>query len=402
MVVVLSGKYRKKCRITLLRYRPFSLSLPPVEKPVHTRKVLCFRRWSNKGYAAFNSLRNEVIIRKLSAETATTLLPKSKKSHKIMTDIPELEQRVLSGGSITRKEALLLAEVIDKEALYAAADRIRKHYHGNRIDLCSIVNARSGRCSENCKWCAQSAHYKTDIEVYEIADHDQTVNQALLNQTAGVHKFSLVTSGRTISLQNLDKLCKIYDTLREKSSLELCASMGLLDRERMQKLYDSGVRNYHCNIETAPSHFPSLCTTHTMEEKRETLRIARETGMKRCSGGIIGMGETMEQRIEMAFALAQMEIESIPINVLNPIKGTPLEGTPRLTDEEVLTTMALFRFINPRAWIRFAGGRTLILSIQDKALRAGINATIVGDMLTTAGISMKEDIEHIKSLGFTC
>ena len=364
------------------------------------KKVLRFRRWSKKGYAAFNSIRNEVMILTLSVDTATTLLPKSKQSHQNMSLILELEERLLNGGQVTYEEALLLSEALDKEALYAAADRIRAHFHGNRVDLCSIVNARSGRCSENCKWCSQSKFHHTDIEVYDLIPREAAVRQALQNEKAGVRKFSLVTSGRTISHDNLDKLCEIYRTLQQESGLELCASMGLLDREKMQKLYDAGVRNYHCNIETAPSYFPELCTTHTIGEKKETLRYAREVGMKRCSGGIIGMGETMEQRIEMAFALRNMEVESIPVNVLNPIPGTPMEGTARLSDEEILTTMALFRFINPQAWIRFAGGRTLILGIQDKALRAGINATIVGDMLTTKGITMEDDIAHIKSLGF--
>ena len=366
------------------------------------KKVLRFKRWSRKGYAAFNSVRNEVVIRTLSADTATTLLPKSKQSYRHMTLISTLEERVLNDDQITCEEALLLSEVLDKEALYAAADRIRTYFHGDRIDLCSIVNARSGRCSEDCKWCSQSRFHRTDIEVYDLIPHDTAVRQALKNESAGIRKFSLVTSGRTISSDHLSQLCSIYDTLRAESGLELCASMGLLDRGKLQRLHDAGVRNYHCNIETAPSYFPTLCSTHTIAEKRETLRLAREVGMKRCSGGIIGMGETMAQRIEMAVALREMEIESIPVNVLNPIPGTPLEGTPRLSDEEILTTMAVFRFINPRAWIRFAGGRTLILGIQDKALRAGINATIVGDMLTTKGITMEDDIAHIQSLGFIC
>jgi biotin synthase len=359
-----------------------------------------FRRWSRKGYAAFNSLRGEVAIRTLSAETADTLLPKSKKSCRNKSLITALEQRVSEGGQVAPGEALLLAGVPDREALYAAADRIRTRSHGRRIDLCSIVNARSGRCSEDCKWCSQSRSYRTDIEIYDLIPSRTALEQARKNEQAGVQKFSLVTSGRTISEDHLDRLCSIYDTLRKESGLELCASMGLLDRAKLQRLYDAGVRNYHCNLETAPSYFPQLCSTHTVEEKRETLRAAREAGMKLCSGGIIGMGETMTQRIELAVALRDLAVESIPINILNPIPGTPLEGTPRLTDEEILTTMALFRFINPQAWIRFAGGRTLILDIQDKALRAGIDATIVGDMLTTRGITMEDDIAHIKALGF--
>jgi biotin synthase len=366
------------------------------------KRPLRFKRWTNKGYAAFNSVRNEVVIRTLSAETATTLLPKSKQSYTNMSLILELEKRVLDGGRLDYEEALLLTEALDKEALYSAADRIRARFHGNQIDLCSIVNARSGRCSENCKWCSQSKFHHTDIEVYDLIPHDDAVRQALLNEQAGVNKFSLVTSGRTISHPHLDQLCKIYDTLRRESRLELCASMGLLDEEKLQKLYDVGVRNYHCNIETAPSFFPEMCTTHTIEEKKETLRLAQKVGMKRCSGGIIGMGESMAQRVEMAMALQEIGAESIPINVLNPIPGTPLADRPRLSDEEILTTMAVFRFVNPRAWIRFAGGRTLILRIQDQALHAGINATIVGDMLTTKGITMEDDIAHLRALGFEC
>ena len=371
-----------------------------MKKTLHTPKILRFRRWSRKGYAAFNSVRNEVVIRTLSAETADTLLPKTKKSHPNMSLILTLEERVLAGGQVTYEEALLLTEVLDREALYAAADRIRAHFCGDRIDLCSIVNARSGRCSEDCKWCSQSRFHRTDIEVYDLIPAETALAQARENEKAGVRKFSLVTSGRTISGSHLNYLCKIYDTLQKESGLELCASMGLLDRTQMQQLYDAGVRNYHCNLESAPSYFPQLCTTHTIEEKRETLRAARQAGMRLCSGGIIGMGETMAQRVELAVALRELAVESIPINVLNPIPGTPLEGTPRLADDEILTTMAVFRFINPRAWIRLAGGRTLILGIQDKALRSGINATIVGDMLTTKGITMADDIAHIQELGF--
>jgi biotin synthase len=372
-----------------------------MRKRLHISPVLRFRRWSRKGYAVFNSVRSAVSIGTLSGETADTLLPKIKKSHpNNMSLILTLEQRVVEGGQVTYEEALLLSEVLDKEALYSSSDRIRTHFHDNRIDLCSIVNARSGRCSEDCKWCSQSRFHRTDIEVYDLIPAQTAIDQARKNERAGVRKFSLVTSGRAISVDHLNQFCSISDTLRKESGLELCASMGLLNREQLQRLKDVGVRNYHCNLETAPSFFPTLCTTHTTGEKLETLRAAREIGLKLCSGGIIGMGETMAQRIELAMALAELAVESIPLNILNPISGTPLEAAPRLTDEEILTTMAVFRFLNPRAWIRLAGGRTLILPIQDQAFRAGVNATIVGDMLTTKGITMEEDVAHIQLLGF--
>ena len=319
-----------------------------------------------------------------------------------MCEISALERRVSGGEHLTEREALRLAETENKAELYAAAGRIRDRFHGRKFDLCSIVNARSGRCSENCKWCAQSAHYHTRIGTYGLVKPETAGAAALRNGAAGVRKFSLVTSGRTISWPHLEQLCGIYDTLRRDSSLELCASMGLLDRPRLQRLYDAGVRNYHCNLETAPSYFPELCTPPTAAEKIETLKNAGEVGFRLCCGGIIGMGESMAQRVEMALTLRDLEVESIPLNLLNPIPGTPLAGTPRLTDEEILTTVAVFRFTNPKAWIRFAGGRTLMLRIEDAAMRAGVNGAIVGDLLTTVGVGMEEDIAHIRSLGFDC
>lgn len=319
-----------------------------------------------------------------------------------MNTISNLVSRVLEGKSLTYEEAIELSLHPEKEALYSAADTIRQHYFADQFDLCSIINARSGRCSEDCKWCAQSKHYKTNTDIYPLVSYKTVQSQAITNQQAGVRKFSLVTSGRKLSPADLKQVNLQYRQLKEDTTLELCASMGLLDENELRDLYESGVRNYHCNIETAPSFFANLCSTHTMEEKIETLQAARRVGMKLCSGGIIGMGETMEQRIEMAFTLQRLGIDSIPINLLNPIQGTPLENSRPLTDEEVLTTIALFRFINPKAWIRFAGGRTLMLHIQDKAMKAGINAALVGDLLTTVGVKMEEDIAHIKSLGFKC
>ncbi len=363
--------------------------------------LLRFRRWANKKFSAFRTVGKEVSIGTLSGETADTLLPKNGDSPAASL-IRKLEKKVLGGGSVDYDEALALAAVADREALYAAADRIRAAYHQERFDLCSIINARSGRCTENCKWCSQSAHHHTSIDTYDLIDAEEAIAQARTNEAAGVRKFSLVTSGRALPAAHLEKLCSIYDTLRETTSLELCASMGLLDADKLARLAASGVKNYHCNLETAPSYFPQLCTTHTTQEKIDTLRAARTAGMKLCSGGIIGMGESEAQRVELAITLQQLGVESIPLNLLNPIPGTPLENTPPLGDDEILTTIAIFRFTNPRAWIRFAGGRTGMLHLQDRALRAGINGALVGDLLTTVGVGMSDDISHIRSLGFDC
>lgn len=315
--------------------------------------------------------------------------------------ITKLKEKVLNGGEITREEALLLAGEADKQQLYEAAGEIRDKRVGKKFDTCSIVNARSGRCSENCKWCAQSAVFKTNIEEYELVDEKTCIELAHLNAKYGVDKFSFVTSGRALSDRNIDKLCSYALKIKEEADIHLCASMGLLNKSQLQKLMDAGITRYHCNMETAPRYFATLCSTHTSDEKIATIRAAQEAGMEVCSGGIIGMGETMEDRIDLALLLRELGVKSIPMNVLNPIAGTPLEGAAPLSDEEVLVTIAVFRFINPDAYLRFAGGRMLIEHIETEAIQAGINAAIVGDLLTTVGSKVLEDMEKVKSLGFS-
>lgn len=313
--------------------------------------------------------------------------------------IDALTQRIIEGGQIGPEEALALSATPHKEALFSAADRVREHFMGPAIDMCSILNARSGRCSEDCKWCSQSRHFKTGVPEYALIEEEEGVAAALANSAQGVGRFSLVTSGRSLKPKQVDQVCTIYRAIRTKSPIRLCASMGLLKKADLQKLYDSGVERYHCNIETAASHFPSLCSTHTFEDKLRTIRDAQAVGMKICSGGIFGMGETMAQRIEMAFSLRDLAVDSIPLNILNPIEGTPLHDQPRLSDEEILVSFALFRLINPKAHLRFAGGRSLISSIQEKALSAGVNAAIVGDYLTTLGAGVEQDKAMFVRLG---
>ncbi|MDR1755898.1 MAG: biotin synthase BioB [Culturomica sp.] len=315
--------------------------------------------------------------------------------------IEELKERVLAGGMLSREEALELSGTEDKPLLYRLAGEIREQKCGNSFDTCSIVNARSGRCSEDCRWCAQSAAFPTHIVEYDLIDEQTCLELARKNAEYGVDKFSFVTSGRSLSDRNLERLCGYAQKIKASVKLKLCASMGLLNKEQLLKLKKAGIQRYHCNLETAPAYFHSLCSTHTAEEKIRTIRAAREVGMEVCSGGIIGMGESMADRIDLALALRELEIRSIPLNILNPIPGTPLAGTPPLSDEEVLTTIALFRFIHPAAWIRFAGGRALIRHLEADAIRAGINAAIVGDLLTTTGSTVKEDIRKVTELGYT-
>ena len=314
--------------------------------------------------------------------------------------IENIKNRIISGGEITFTEAIELSRTKEIDFLCQAANEIRQHFTGNFMDLCSITNARSGKCTENCKWCSQSAFHKTDIEIYDLIDKQEALKQARNNYKKGVHKFSLVTSGKTVSDAILDKLLDIYSDIKKEMDIHLCASMGLLNKSQLKKLKDAGIVHYHCNLETAPSFFSDLCSTHTIEEKLETIKLAKEVGLEICSGGIVGMGETMEQRIELAFELRKIGAKSIPLNFLNPIKGTALENTKPLTDDEVMITIALFRFINPDAQIRFAGGRNMISHLEDKALKSGINASLVGDLLTTVGKNIDEDLENFKKLGF--
>lgn len=321
-----------------------------------------------------------------------------------MKPLAELETAIRNGYAITPEEATDLLHHAPLAELCETANRLRRHFQGDRIDTCSIMNARSGRCPEDCKWCAQSIHYQTKIEVYPLTDTAEALRHARDNHDKGVGRFSLVTSGRTLNDAQIKRCVDIYRAIAAECpgfrNGHLCASMGLLSKSQLQTLKEAGVGTYHCNLESAPSYFPTLCTTHTQAEKRQTIAWAREVGMKICSGGIIGMGESAEQRLELAFTLREMGVNSIPINVLNPIPGTPLEGQAPLSEDELLRTFALFRIINPTAYIRFAGGRTLIGAVQERALRSGVNAAIVGDLLTTIGSSIADDRELFQRCGF--
>ena len=312
--------------------------------------------------------------------------------------IKSLKNKVLNGEDINFQEARSIYDAPLSEIL-EAANEIREKFCGNKVDLCSIVNGKSGRCSEDCKYCSQSAHYNTGVEEYDLLNEDHILNLALENQEAGVHRFSIVTSGRALKGEDFNKVVDIYNTLREKTELKLCASHGIIGIKEAKRLKDAGITTYHHNLETSREFFKETCTTHSYEERITTIKACKEAGLNICSGGIIGMGESVEDRLSMAFELKELNVMSVPVNILNPIANTPLQFVKKISKEEILRTIATFRFILPKAYIRYAGGRA---SLEDKVkdgFLGGVNSALVGDYLTTLGNKIDEDIELIKSLG---
>jgi biotin synthase len=313
--------------------------------------------------------------------------------------IKNIYKQVLEGYNISKEEAYKLIDY-DVEVLRNYAKSIREQLCGNVFDLCSIINGKSGACSENCKYCAQSAHYSTRVETYPLLDAEVFIKDAKEHKAEGVLCYSIVTSGKRLSKKEVEDVAKIYKRMREECEIKLCASHGLLDEEDFTKLKEAGIVRYHNNLETSRNYFASICTTHTYEDKIKTIKVAQRVGLEVCSGGLFGIGETMEDRIDMAFELREMGVTSIPINVLVPIPGTPMEKMLPITEEEVLKSIAIYRFIHPTAFIRLAGGRMYLTDNGRLAFEGGANATITGNLLTTCGNTIQDDLKMLKTLGF--
>lgn len=313
--------------------------------------------------------------------------------------LEKLKNSVLNGYQITKEDAIKLVDV-DLEDLCNAANELRNYFCGNSFDICTIINGKSGRCSEDCKYCAQSSHYKVSIEDYPLLSSEELLKGAKYNQEKGILRYSIVTSGKRLSDTEVDKICESYSQIKEECGISLCASHGLLSYESFKKLKDAGVDRYHNNLETSRRNFSNICTTHTYDDKIAAIKNAQKAGLTVCSGGILGLGETMEDRIDMALDIRDLGVKSIPINILNPILGTPYEGSEILSTEEVRRVVSIFRFILPDGAIRLAGGRGLIDKRGKTTFTSGANAAISGDMLTTAGISIQDDMKMIEELGF--
>lgn len=312
----------------------------------------------------------------------------------------ELKQKIYAGDAITREEALALAEE-PLDRLAEAANEIREKMCGNRFDMCTIVNAKCGRCSEDCKYCAQSAHYNTECqETYPLLTTGELLKDAKHNKEQGVLRYSIVTSGRRLSDQEVWQVCEAIREIRRQVDIELCVSLGLLEEAQFQKLREAGASRVHCNLESSRNYFPNVCTTHTYDEKIATIKAAKRAGLDVCCGGIAGLGETMEDRIDMALTIRELDVKSVPLNLLNPIKGTPYENNRILTNDELCRIAAIFRFIIPSGDIRLAGGRGLLDDKGEKCFRSGANAAISGDMLTTAGITAATDMALVRALGY--
>lgn len=315
-------------------------------------------------------------------------------------NMKNLAKEIIRGRRLKREEDLSCFLRADSDELFEGANMIRVALCGSKVALCSIINGRSGRCSENCKFCAQSSHHKTVVEEYEFLDPDIILEDCKKNQENGVHRYSIVTAGKTLSHKDFNKAIASYKKMSDQCEIELCASHGLLTKEQLVRLKEAGVSMYHANIETSKDYFPNICTTHTYEDKIREIKLAQEAGLRVCSGGIIGMGETWKDRIDMAISLSELEVESIPINALMPIKGTYYENLKAPSEDGLLRTISIFRYINPTAHIRMAAGRNCFKDGGKNVFLVGANATITGDMLTTVGNNTAQDKEMLTNLGF--
>lgn len=317
-----------------------------------------------------------------------------------MEFINKMKNQVLQGYQITGEEARKLYEA-PLEELCRAANEIREHFCGAGFDICTIVNAKCGKCSEDCKYCAQSAHYHTSLsESYPLLDTKALLTDVKKQAERGVLRYSIVTSGRRLSVEEVDRLCESIREIKKQVPIEICVSLGLLAEGDFIKLHEAGASRVHCNLESSRTYFKQVCTTHTYDEKIETLKAAQRAGMTVCSGGIMGLGETVEDRIDMILTARELGVKSIPVNFLNPIPGTPYEENKPLTREEARRCIAVFRFLIPDASIRLAGGRGLLGDKGESCFLSGANAGISGDMLTTAGITVETDMQLLERLGY--
>ncbi|MBI5485471.1 MAG: biotin synthase BioB [Deltaproteobacteria bacterium] len=320
----------------------------------------------------------------------------------IRNQISTIADRVISGEVLDAAEALKLADVsgLDLNFLFAEASRIREHYKGSAASLCSIINAKSGRCPENCAFCAQSAVHDTNAPVYPLVDEEQLVSCAKGAEQNGALCYGIITSGTGIGPgQELQTICNALRRIRRETAIEPSCSLGILDVETALVLKEAGMVTYHHNLETARSFFPNICSTHDYEEDVNTVRAVKQAGLRVCCGGIFGLGENFAQRIEMAVTLRELDVDTVPINFLNPVAGTRLADANFLTPMECLKIIAIYRFMMPAKSLTVCGGREKNLrELQSWIFLAGASGMMTGNYLTTPGRAPEQDHQMLKDL----
>ncbi|MDP2151613.1 MAG: biotin synthase BioB [Parvibaculum sp.] len=317
--------------------------------------------------------------------------------------INKLLTQVLNSAPLGRKDGLYISHVAGDEILelFLAANRLRWAFRSDSVDLCSIVNAKSGDCPENCSYCAQSSKAKADIEKYPLMDRGFIAKRAEEAKAFGAKRFCIVTSGKKTSKPELKRIALMIKDVRRLGLLP-CATLGILDKDELSLLKDSGLERYHHNLETSERFFPEICSTHTYAEKIKTIRAVKAAGLSLCSGGIFGLGEEWEDRVDMAIALRELGADSVPVNFLMPVKGTPLEAAGTMHPFEALKIISLYRFILPDREIRVCGGRAQTLGeFNSFVFMAGADGLLIGDYLTTAGRSPEADLRLIEMWGLS-
>ena len=316
--------------------------------------------------------------------------------------INEIANRIIAGGAVTAEEAVTLSQAEGTAVydLFRAATRVKEQFVGNEVHLCSIINAKSGRCAEDCAFCAQSAHHSTDAPVYPLVQEERMLESARLAETNGSACFGIITSGTTVNGPELEQILAALRRIRKETTILPSCSLGIIDEETAVKLKEAGMDTYHHNLETAESFFPSICTTHEYQDDVNTVRAVKKAGVKVCCGGIFGLGESAAQRVEMAFTLKELDVDSVPLNFLNPIEGTRLEGASNISAMECLKTIAIYRLILPGKRITVCGGREKNLrDLQSWIFFAGANGTMIGNYLTTMGRNVDVDLTMFSDLG---
>ncbi len=314
----------------------------------------------------------------------------------------DIIENILSGVSIPEEELIEFVKTAPLHRLFFVASELRARYRGSYIDLCSIVNAKSGRCAEDCKYCAQSAHYKTGVESYGLLDVERILERASEAKAQGARRFCIVTSGKKPSEKELRRIALAIEGVRDLGLLP-CSTLGLLERDELALLKEAGLYRYHHNLETARSFFSEVCSTHSYEDKLRTIQSVKDVGLSLCSGGIFGLGESWSQRLEMALELKRISPDSVPVNFLIPIKGTPLGERPRLDPVEALRIISLLRIVLPDKEIRVCGGRLQVLGeFNSMVFLAGADGLLTGNYLTQKGRNAADDLQMIRSQGLSC